>query len=147
MKKRPQIQSDWALYNCISQKGSTVPNSQELGSLLETPLLYTLTIFSLLSVLQCSHSGKVQAKTQVLNIPWKLGDCHRPQSWNNPNKNLVFCFTHRNAKSFPRPCPLLWKIILNFEFYIHNHAATGQENPVYNHSRRVCSKHDQDKTL
>lgn len=97
MKKRPQIQSDWALYNCISQKGSTVPNSQELGSLLEILLFYTLTIFNLLSVLTVlKYSISLESWESVTHLSWKI-----------PHKNLVFCFAHRNAKSFPRPSSLL----------------------------------------
>jgi len=51
MKKGPQIQNDWAQWDCIPQEGSTVPSSEEPGSLLGTPLLCTLTTFNFLSVL------------------------------------------------------------------------------------------------
>lgn len=66
--------------------------------------------------------------------PWKLGESHRAQSWKTPHKKLVFCFAHRNPRSFPRPSPLPWKIILNYEFCIQNQTATAQQNPVYDHS-------------
>lgn len=73
MKKRAQIQSDWVLYNCISQKGSTVPNSQELGSLLETPLLYTLKIFNLLSVLTVLVLRESPGQDPSIKYPLKAG--------------------------------------------------------------------------
>lgn len=73
MKKRPRVQSDWALYNCISQKGRTVPNSQELGSLLGTPLLYTLTIFNFLSVLTMLTLRECPGQDTSVKCPLKVG--------------------------------------------------------------------------